>query len=152
MNIFLVHISVFPRNNIKYSIRINNSHVVYIKEFWVTAVKNKKADPIGFSVLRDTNKIGRSNKFVLKTLWKFFYIQIGRLRAKYAQVCRFVWRCLFVEGSDPFFTKKHLRFYAWNFYPQNTKKARKYKLFEVCIHFIAQVWLPLLDSNQRPFG
>ena len=31
-------------------------------------LKNKKADPIGFSVLRDTNKIGRSNKFVLKTL------------------------------------------------------------------------------------
>ena len=28
----------------------------------------KKADPIGFSVLRDTNKIGRYNKFVLKTL------------------------------------------------------------------------------------
>ena len=23
---------------------------------------------------------------------------------------------------------------------------------EVCIYFIAQVWLPLLDSNQRPFG
>ena len=37
---------------------------------WVSSLslEMKKADPIGFSVLRDTNKIGRSNKFVLKTL------------------------------------------------------------------------------------
>ena len=37
---------------------------------WVSSLslEMKKADSIGFSVLRDTNKIGRSNKFVLKTL------------------------------------------------------------------------------------
>ena len=62
-------------------------------------------------------------------------------------LCRVRLPFFFVKTGE-----KHLRFYTWNFYPQNAKKARKYELFEVCIYFIAQVWLPLLDSNQRPFG
>ena len=52
-------------------------------------------------------------------------------------------------GFRSFFTKKHPRFYTWNFYPQNAKKARKYELFEVCIYFIAQVWWEKMDSNHR---
>ena len=55
-----------------------------------------------------------------------------------------------VWGLTSFLVKtgeKHLRFYTWNFYPQNAKKARKYELFEVCIYFIAQVWCGWQDLN-----
>ena len=77
----------------------------------------------------------------------FFHNKTAGSEQNLLKVCRFVWRCLIVEGSDPFFTKKHPRFYTWNFYPQNAKKARKYELFEVCIYFIAQVWCGKRDLN-----